>query len=90
MTAEEFTAEMLLELRREFFKEKTDKQFYQERNALLQAISYPARYLNDRGAKALPSKYQAILRTVISTIKRKGNRAKIRSREPILHGLAVC
>lgn len=77
MTADEFTAEMLAELRREFFKTATDRQFYQERNLLLQAIAAPARYMNDFDAKALPSKYQAILRTVIRAIKTKGNRAKI-------------
>ncbi len=77
MTAEELTAEMLAELRREFFKRSTDKQFNQEAHLLRQAIYFPARYLNDRGARALPSKYRQILRIVIQTIKAKGNRAKI-------------
>jgi hypothetical protein len=78
MTADEFAAEMLAELRKEFFARTPDKQFHQEKHLLLQAIAFPARYLNDRGASALPSKYRAILHEVITTIKKKGNRGQIR------------
>lgn len=79
MTADQFTSEMLAVLRREFFASAIDeKEFFQEKDLLLQAIAYPARYLNDRGAVALPSKYRAILRTVVGTIKAKGNRRQIR------------
>ncbi len=45
---------------------------------LLEAITYPARYLNQRGAQAVASRYQQILRTVIRAVKTKGNRAVVR------------
>lgn len=77
MTADQFAADMLAELRKEFFSQATEKQFHQEKHLLLQAIAAPARYLNERGANASASKYRAIIRTVIRVIKEKGNRAKI-------------
>ncbi len=77
MTADELTGEMLALLRREFFAGLSEKQFFQERNLLLQAITCPARWLNEHGARMPGSRYRAILMTVIGTIKRHGNRAKI-------------
>jgi hypothetical protein len=77
MTAEELTTSMLGELRRDFYR--ADKQFFQERDLLISAIAYPATYLNERGVKAGASKYRSILRTVIGTIKSKGNRGSIHS-----------
>lgn len=77
MTAAEFTAEQLAVIRREFFAGYSDKRFWQERGLLVQAITFPASWLNERGVKMPAAKYRAILGTVISTIKRHGNRAKI-------------
>ncbi len=77
MTADELTGEMLALLRREFFAGLSEKQFFQERNLLLQAITWPARWLNERGARMPGTRYRAILMTVIGTIKRHGKRAKI-------------
>lgn len=72
-------AEQLLQLiRGEFFAGVPDKQFFQERNLLLQAVTYPADWLNRHGAKLPEPQYQQILQTVIDTIKAHGNRAKIR------------
>ncbi len=68
---------MLALIRREFFAKTPAKLFFQERGLLLQAVSYPATYLNDRGVACQASRYRAILMTVINTIKRHGNRAKI-------------
>ncbi len=77
MTAGDFVLEQLIVLRREFFKSATNKQFCQERPMLIQAITWPARWMNDLGAKLPASAYLRILGIVIDTIKRHGNRAKI-------------
>lgn len=77
MTASEFTDEQLRLIRREFFAGMSDKRFYQERGLLMQAITFPATWLNERAVKVPPARYRAILALVISTIKRHGNQAKI-------------
>jgi hypothetical protein len=69
---------MLRELRREFFAKYTDKRFFQERPMLIQSITWPARWMNDRGVKARPEIYRGILRTVIKTIRERGNVSRIR------------
>jgi hypothetical protein len=77
MTADEFADEQLALIRQTFFREDA-KRFFQERNLLLKAVTYPAEWLNRHGAKLPASKYRAILRTVIGTIKAHGDRARIR------------
>jgi hypothetical protein len=72
-----FVEEMLRLIRREFFVQHTDKRFFQERSMLIQAITFPAHWMNDRGVRLPASGYRRILGTVIGTIKRHGNRAKI-------------
>lgn len=72
MSPAEFSEEMLRVVRREFYPEKFTKEFFEDRRFLLSAITNPAKYLNDRGARVPASKYRAILATVISTIKRHG------------------
>jgi hypothetical protein len=82
VTADEFTSEMLAELRKEFFAQATAKRFFQEVDLLKKAIFYPASWMHRRGAKAGPEKYLQILRLIIRTIKRNGNlvrRSEIRS-----------
>ena len=73
----EFVEEMLRLIRSTFFAGLTEKQFFQEQNLLCQAICYPAQWLNNRGAAATASLYRRVLRTVIETIVRNGNRSKI-------------
>ncbi len=51
MTPAEYVAEQLSILRREFFSEQGEKRFYQERPTLIRAITWPARWMNDSGAK---------------------------------------
>jgi hypothetical protein len=77
MSPSEFSEEMLRVVRREFYAAADSKRFFEERQLLMQAVTYPAKYLNDRGARVPASKYRAILATVISTIKAKGNLAAI-------------
>lgn len=76
--AARFVEEMLRLIRSAFFAKHTDKRFYQERTLLIEAITWPAKWMNERGVQAPASLYRRILAIVIETIKRKGNRAKIR------------
>ncbi len=78
MTAGDFVLEQLVLLRREFFKSATNKQYFQQRPVLIQAITWPARWMNKRGAKLPASGYRRIIGTVISSIKQRGNVARIR------------
>jgi len=74
---QQFVEEMLGLIRRDFFAKATPKRFYQERAMLIQAITWPARWMNERGARLPASGYRRILVTVIQTIKRHGNISKI-------------
>jgi hypothetical protein len=73
-----FVEEMLRQIRREFFQDKADKPFFQEREMLIEAITWPAHWMNERGAKLPASGYRRILGKVIGTIKRHGNQVKFR------------
>lgn len=68
----------LRSIRNQFYKGH-EKLFFQERNLLLQAITYPASYLNQRGVGLNAARYQAILTQVIRTINAHGNLAAVRS-----------
>jgi hypothetical protein len=75
-----FVEEMLRQIRQEFYPAPTwgEKRFYQERRRLIEAITWPARWMNARGIEARPSIYRRILDTVIRTIRGKGNVRGIR------------
>jgi hypothetical protein len=73
-----FVEEMLRRIRREFFSQHTEKRFFQERQMLIQAITWPAEWMNRRGAKLPASGYRRILGTVIQTINRHGEQVKFR------------
>jgi hypothetical protein len=75
--AELFVEDMLAWIRREFFRLASDKKFFQEREILVQAITWPARYINDRGAKLQATDYRRIIGTVIDAIRRHGKLSKI-------------
>jgi uncharacterized protein YjaG (DUF416 family) len=78
MSDADFVSEQLSAIRRTFFAKISEKQFFQEKNMLLQAIAFPAAHLKERyGVNASGSLYRRILKTVIETIVAKGNRAKI-------------
>jgi hypothetical protein len=72
-----FVEEMLRLIRREFFGHLTEKRFFQERPRLIEAITWPAHWMNERGVRLPASGYRRILGKVIDTIKRHGNREKI-------------
>jgi hypothetical protein len=77
VTSPEFVDEMLGLIRREFFAVMSDKRYFQERLATLLAITYPARWLEDRGANATIALLRKIILNVIFAIKRHGNRPQI-------------
>lgn len=78
MMAPEFLNEQLAALRKAFFAGKSDRQFFQERDLLRQAIAFPAARLKERfGVTATDDLYRRVLATVIETIKRHGNLRKI-------------
>lgn len=81
MSPAELTDEILALLKRDFFGPDA-KSFFQQRDLLRQAITYPARYLNDRSARLPATRYRAILLLVIDTIKRKGNKGAIERFSP--------
>lgn len=79
MTADEFTAAMLAEIRRDFYRGEVGKRYFWDEPMLLQAIALPARWMNDHHVQASASKYREILRGVLGKIKEHGNRAAIHS-----------
>ncbi len=81
--------EMLARLRQTFLAGATDRQFFQEANALKIAICSPARWLDDRGVKANAGLIRKILETVIATIQKHGKRPAQINRFSIYFAYAV-
>ena len=77
VTPAELVDQMLGVIRREFYANRPEKKYWQDRRDLIRAITWPARHLNDLGARLPGSKHRAILETVINTVKRHGNRDRI-------------
>lgn len=74
---EEITARFLRSMRD--FYPKTGNLFFQENNLLLQAIAYPARWLDDRGVAISAARYTKMLTEIIRIIKAHGNLTAMRS-----------
>lgn len=78
MSPSEFANDQLGLIRRTFFAEAGDSEFYQERNLLLQAIAFPAAHLKERYSVSTPdSLSRTILITVIKAIQAHGKRREI-------------
>jgi hypothetical protein len=78
MSPSKLAIEQLGVIRRAFFADATDSDFYQQRDLLFQAIAFPASHLKERyGVNTPDSLSRTILGTVIETINAHGNRAKI-------------
>jgi hypothetical protein len=74
----ELVRQLLQLIRKTFFADLTEKQWYQERPMIEQAICYPARWLKEKGAtKVSAARYRSIIQTVITAIKKHANRQKI-------------
>jgi hypothetical protein len=56
-----------------------DKPFYQQRRYLIQAITYPARWVPKRGVFLPEADHRAILDEIISGIRKHGNLATVRN-----------
>ena len=75
MSPSELANEQLGVIRREFFANSLDSDFFQQRDFLLQAIAFPATHLKERYSVSTPdSLSRTILGTVIETIKKNGKK----------------
>jgi hypothetical protein len=78
MSSSTLASEQLGLIRRTFFADAIDSEFFKQRDLLLQAIAFPAAHLKERYGVSTPDSIsRAILCTVIETIKAHGNRKKI-------------
>jgi hypothetical protein len=59
-------------LRKEFYSDK-DKMFFQQYDILVSGVTYPAKYLHDRGVCLPEKRVRQILWTVLLDIKEKGH-----------------
>jgi hypothetical protein len=78
MTADELLADLLREIRTRFYPRATPKAWGQELPILRQAITWPARWLNDRGAKLPGRRYREILLGLIDDIEKHRKLTQIR------------
>lgn len=81
MSAQRLDASLVRDLlgviHRQFYPD-AEKELYQDRNFLLRAVTFPAKWLKQRGV-ALPEKeYRALLLTIFTTIKHHGATGQIR------------
>jgi hypothetical protein len=72
----EATNELLGAIRNQFYPDEP-KRFFQDRNMLLQAVTFPAKWLHERGVRLPETRYRTILLDILTTIKRHGNTARI-------------
>ena len=75
---EEITARFLRSIQNQFYKDQGNF-FHQEKSLLLQAIAYPARWLDDRSVAVSADRYIAMLTEIIRIINAHGNLARIHS-----------
>ena len=75
---DQLTARFLRSLKNQFYQGR-EKHFYQEKNLLLQAICYPALWLDQRAVRISAKRYLEILTEIIRTINAHGNLAQVRS-----------
>lgn len=70
MTADDLTTHLLADIHARFYQGVTAKKWAQERSILVQAITYPARYINERGGKLPGRRYREILVAILADIQR--------------------
>lgn len=75
---EEIVTRFLASMRKQFFS-GNDRLFYQEKSLLMMAISYPARWLDDRAVAINSARYTEVLTVIIRTINAHGNLKNVRS-----------
>ena len=78
LAAERFQEQTLAQIRREFYRTRTETEFFQERAMLLRAITHPSDWLKQRGIdKMSAAAYRQILTTVLTAIRGHGRPAKV-------------
>lgn len=70
MTPEQLTDHLLADIHARFYQGVSAKKWAQEKRILIQAITYPARYLNERGGKLPGRRYLEILKAILADIQR--------------------
>jgi len=70
MSNQSVSEELILLIRRLFFKDR-EKEFFQQRDLILQAITYPAHYLHGRGVGMDEEPYRDLVKGVILDIHSK-------------------
>lgn len=70
--------ELLTNIRNQFYTEATAKKFFQDRNVLLLAITYPAKWLKERGVTWSSDRYFQTLRDLLQEIKRHGATGQVK------------
>lgn len=78
MLPDQLTEKFLRWIGKRFYAQQ-DPLFFQERNLLLQAITFPAHWLEMRGVRIGAKRYEQILSGIIRVINEHGNLAAIRS-----------
>lgn len=76
--AEKFSREMLGVFRMRLFADVGEKEWFEHRGTMLQAVMEPARFLRERGAALPGSRYREILMEILAGIEQHGNLSKIR------------
>jgi hypothetical protein len=77
MTVAQSIVQDYLHKLREFYPDD-EKSYYQQRRLLIQAMRYPARWLDKRGVFLPAPDYRSILDTIISGIKKHGKTSTVR------------
>lgn len=78
-TPQEVVNDILGVIRRQFYADASDKQFYQDRNFLLRnVVLYPAAWLNAKAVTLPTSRYKQIILDVLQEIKRHGQTGTVK------------
>ncbi len=75
---ERFCAEMVETVRARLFKGVSDKEWWQNKRAVEQAVAEPAAYLHARGVYGTAERYRTIISRVIVGIEEHAKRSEIR------------
>lgn len=85
LKAQEYLQHWLRNLRMDFYQGATakdqpakDKAFFQQRHQLIQALTYPASFLSERGVYLPGDRINQIMRVLVEDIKTHGNTGAIK------------
>ena len=66
-------------IRAQLYQDRPDRDFFGERQMLIAAVTYPARWLHDRNAAITPEAYSRVVRKILDGIWQHGNLPAIRN-----------